>query len=37
MHQPGVHNVGHLYEGAVAHYQATGKRGLLDVRSRMPT
>ncbi len=25
------YNVGHLYEGAVAHYQATGKRSLLDI------
>ncbi len=26
-----LYNVGHLYEGAVAYYQATGKRTLLDV------
>ena len=26
-----LYNVGHLYEAAVAHYQATGARGLLDV------
>ena len=26
-----LYAVGHLYEGAVAHYQATGKRTLLDV------
>lgn len=26
-----LYNVGHLYEGAVAHYEATGKRSLLDV------
>ncbi|MCP4519036.1 MAG: glycoside hydrolase family 127 protein, partial [Delftia sp.] len=26
-----LYNVGHLYEAAVAHYQATGKRALLDV------
>jgi hypothetical protein len=26
-----LYNVGHLYEAAVAHYQATGKRRLLDV------
>ncbi|MBN2560801.1 MAG: glycoside hydrolase family 127 protein [Phycisphaerae bacterium] len=26
-----LYNVGHLYEGAVAHYQATGKRTLLAV------
>lgn len=26
-----LYNCGHLYEAAVAHYQATGKRSLLDV------
>ncbi|MHC4889141.1 MAG: beta-L-arabinofuranosidase domain-containing protein, partial [Planctomycetota bacterium] len=26
-----LYNMGHLYEAAVAHYQATGKRSLLDV------
>lgn len=26
-----LYNVGHLYEGAVAHHLATGKRALLDV------
>jgi len=26
-----LYNFGHLYEAAVAHYQATGKRSLLDV------
>jgi len=26
-----LYNMGHLYEAAVAHYQATGKRTLLDV------
>jgi DUF1680 family protein len=26
-----LYNLGHLYEAAVAHYQATGKRALLDV------
>ncbi len=26
-----LYNVGHLYEAAVAHYEATGKRALLDV------
>ncbi|MCK4660869.1 MAG: glycoside hydrolase family 127 protein [Phycisphaerae bacterium] len=26
-----LYNVGHLYEAAVAHHQATGKRALLDV------
>jgi len=29
-----LYNVGHLYEAAVAHYQATGKRALLDVAVR---
>jgi DUF1680 family protein len=26
-----LYNLGHMYEAAVAHYQATGKRSLLDV------
>ena len=26
-----LYNVGHLFEAAVAHYQATGERSLLDV------
>jgi DUF1680 family protein/alpha-L-arabinofuranosidase len=26
-----LYNMGHLYEAAIAHYQATGKRALLDV------
>ncbi len=26
-----LYNVGHLYEAAVAHYMATGKRSLLDI------
>jgi DUF1680 family protein/alpha-L-arabinofuranosidase len=26
-----LYNMGHLYEAAVAHYQATGKRSLMDV------
>lgn len=26
-----LYNVGHMYEAAAAHYQATGKRNLLDV------
>jgi len=26
-----LYNAGHLYEGAVAHYQATGKRSFLDI------
>lgn len=29
-----LYNLGHLYEAAVAHYQATGKRNLLDVAVR---
>ena len=26
-----LYNVGHLYEAAVAHFQATGKRSLLEI------
>ncbi|MEM7538476.1 MAG: glycoside hydrolase family 127 protein [Chloroflexota bacterium] len=26
-----LYNVGHMYEGAIAHYEATGKRTFLDV------
>lgn len=29
-----LYNVGHLYEAAVAHFQATGKKTLLDVATR---
>jgi DUF1680 family protein len=29
-----LYNLGHLYEAAVAHYQATGKRTLLDIAVR---
>jgi DUF1680 family protein len=29
-----LYNLGHLYEAAVAHYQATGKRSLLDIAVR---
>jgi hypothetical protein len=29
-----LYNLGHLYEAAVAHYRATGKRALLDVALR---
>lgn len=29
-----LYNVGHMYEAAVAHWQATGKRSLLDVAIR---
>ncbi|HOX38479.1 MAG TPA: glycoside hydrolase family 127 protein [Candidatus Brocadiia bacterium] len=30
-HSHELYNIGHLYEAAVAHFQATGKRTLLDV------
>src|SRR5262245_19590511 len=29
-----LYNLGHLYEAAIAHYQATGKRSLLDIALR---
>src|SRR5205085_10700610 len=29
-----LYNSGHLYEAAAAHYQATGKRNLLDIAIR---
>ena len=29
-----LYNIGHMYEAAVAHYRATGKRSLLDVAVR---
>ena len=29
-----LYNVGHMYEAAVAHYQATGKRTFLDVATK---
>ncbi len=29
-----LYNLGHLYEAAVAHYQATGKRSLFDIALR---
>jgi DUF1680 family protein len=29
-----LYNLGHLFEAAVAHYQATGKRSLLDIAVR---
>jgi len=29
-----LYNLGHLFEAAVAHYQATGKRSLLDIAIR---
>ncbi|NBB85378.1 MAG: glycoside hydrolase family 127 protein [Bacteroidetes bacterium] len=31
LHSHELYNAGHLYEAAVAHYEATGKRTLLDV------
>ncbi len=31
VHSHELYNVGHLYEAAVAYYQATGKRALLDI------
>ena len=31
VHSHELYNVGHMYEAAVAHYRATGKRTLLDV------
>ena len=31
VHSHELYNVGHMYEAAVAHYRATGKRALLDV------
>ena len=30
-HSHELYNVGHMYEAAVAHYQATGKRNFLDI------
>jgi DUF1680 family protein len=32
-----LYDLGHLYEAAVAHYQATGKRNLLDIAIRART
>ncbi len=29
-----LYNIGHLYEAAVAHFQATGKRSLIDIAIR---
>lgn len=31
LHSHELYNAGHLYEAAVAHYRATGKRSLLDI------
>jgi DUF1680 family protein len=33
-HSHELYNVGHMYEAAVAHFQATGKRSLLEVAIR---
>ena len=35
-HSHELYNMGHMYEGAVAYYRATGKRKWLDVAERMP-
>jgi DUF1680 family protein len=32
-----LYNAGHLYEAAVAHFEATGKRNLWTWRRRTPT
>ena len=29
-----LYNIGHLYEAAVAHFQATGKRSLIDIATK---
>lgn len=34
IHSHELYNMGHLYEAAVAYYQATGKRNLLDVAEK---
>lgn len=34
VHSHELYNVGHLYEAAIAYYQATGKRKLLDVAEK---
>ncbi len=34
VHSHELYNVGHLYEAAIAYYQATGKRRLLDVAEK---
>ena len=34
VHSHELYNVGHMYEAAVAHYRATGKRTLLDVATK---
>ena len=37
VHSHELYNVGHLYEAAVAYYQATGKKKLLDVVEKSAT
>lgn len=34
VHSHELYNVGHLYEAAVAYYQATGKKNLLDIAEK---
>ena len=34
IHSHELYNVGHLYEAAVAYYQATGKKNLLDIAEK---
>ena len=34
VHSHELYNVGHLYEGAVAYYEATGKRAWLDIAQK---
>ena len=34
IHSHELYNVGHLYEGAVAYYEATGKRAWLDIAEK---
>jgi len=29
-----LYNLGHMFEGAAAHYQATGKRNFLDIQHK---
>jgi uncharacterized protein len=35
VHSHELYNVGHLYEAAIAYYQATGKKKLLDVAEKI--
>ena len=35
LHSHELYNMGHMYEGAVAYYRATGKRKWLDVAEKM--